>query len=241
MSQSKDEKNKKQGCYVVTAFIAFFVAIIFEQFWPDVIPFSLFEFLNFKGSLEEVIKLSWPIFLWGIAVTTIGSVMSRNKPIINRNAEAVLGIGCVISTWAGVVEELAFRWLIFYNEIIGYKILNWLFFGFLGFGIFEWLHLHISAPIANLFTLGALEPVLFGSFGWAVGAALLTSNGKFQDGHEYLGLLGFLNSWFIGMFFFYLMFSHGLFASMLVHFLYDMFIFVVRYIDAAIERKLGWI
>lgn len=238
---SREDKEKGQGCYVTTAIAAFFVVVIVEWLWPDVIPFTLFEFWRLDGSISDVLKTSWPLFAWGAGVSFLLAILKRNDREVNRNAEAILGIGCLVSTWAGIAEEIAFRWLIFYDQIIGYKILNWLLFGWAGFGLFEWIYLHITGPIANFFTLGYLEPILFDGFGWAIGAALLTSNGKFRDGHIHKGFLGWINSWFVGMFFFYLMFQYGLIASIIVHFLYDMLIIIVVYIDAAIERALGWV
>lgn len=240
MSASREDKEEKgQGCYVTTAIAAFIVVLFVEGLWPNVIPFTLFQFWKLDGSIGDVLKASWPVFAWGAGISFLFTVITRNDRDVNRNAEAILGVGCLFSAWAGVVEEIAFRWLIFYGQIIGYKVLNWLFFGWAGFEPFEWIYLHIEAPIANFVTLGYLETILFNGFGLSVGAALLTSNGKFRDEHIYQGLLGLINSWFIGMFFFYLMFQYGLIASIITHFLYDMFIFVVLYIDAAIERARG--
>lgn len=36
------------------------------------------------------------------------------------------------------------------------------------------------------------------------------------------------------------MFTYGLVAAIIVHFLYDLLIFFVLYADAAVERLLGW-
>lgn len=240
MYASKDKEKKRQGCYVTTAIGAFIVVLIVEWLWPDVIPFTLFQFWKLDGSIGDVLKASWPVFAWGAGVSFLFAILKRNVRDVNRNAEAILGVGCLVSTWAGVAEEIAFRWLIFYGQIIGYKMTNWLIFGWAGFGLFEWIYLHIEGPIANFFTLGYLEPILFNGFGWAIGAALLTSNGKFRDEHIHQGLLGWINSWFIGMFMFYLMFQYGLVASVIVHTFYDLFITVIRYIDAVVERVLGW-
>lgn len=234
-----DEEEKGQGCYVTTAIGALVIIFIAKLFWPAAIPFKLFEFWKLDGSISDVLKTSWPVFIWGAGASFLFALLKRNDQELNKNAELILGVGCLVSIWAGVVEEVAFRWLIFYSQIAVYKMINWLIVGWAGFGLFEWIYLYIEGPIANFFTLGYLEPILFNGFGWAIGAALLTSNGKFRNIHIYQGLFGWINSWFIGMFFFYLMFQYGLIASIIVHFLYDLFIFVVVYIDAAVERALG--
>lgn len=232
--------NKSETNIISTAIGAFFIIILFEWLWPDVIPFTTFQFWKIQGSLWEALLISWPIFLWGGAFTIVKTLITRNSREVNRHAELILGGGCLISILAGTMEEPIFRWLIFYNEIIVYKILNWLLFGWAGFGVFEWLFLNVTGPLANYITLGYVHPLLFNGFGWAVGAAILSSTGKFRNEHAYLGIIGWINSWFLGMFFFWLMFQYGLIAGIIVHFIYDMIIFTVAYIDAAIERALGW-
>lgn len=97
---------------------------------------------------------------------------------------------------------------------------------------------YIAGPLASMVTLGKMSNILFHPSGWAVGSALLSSNGFFRDGHKYLGLFGWINSWFIGMFMFWLLFEYGIVACIVVHFLYDFFIEVVRYMDKVIERAL---
>lgn len=233
----KDEKKTKN--YLVIAFWALVIVVIVKWLWPDVIPFSLFQFWKLDCSVLDLIKLSWPMFAWGTGVSFIVALIKRNNRKTNRHVERILVGGFLVSLFAGVTEEVSFRWLIFYSGIVGYKILNWLIFGWAGFGVFQWFQLSIAAPISNFLTLGYLQPILFGSCGWAVGAALLTSNGKFRDGHAYQGIFGLINSWFIGMFMFYLMLTYGLIASIIVHFLYDLLIFIFIYINAVIERMQG--
>lgn len=240
-SEKKQEQKKQGGCYLFAALGALIVVGIVKLFWPEFIPFKAFEFWYFQGRLIDVLILSWPILAWGAAVNIVFSLMGRNDPKLNKNAGCVLALGTGISTFAGVFEEISFRWILFYSAIVGAKVTNFLFFGWAGFGISEWLYTNILGPVANFLTLGYLEPHLFGPLGWAVGAAIVTSNAQFRDGHGYQGWFGWVNSWFLGMYFFYVMFTHGLFAAMLVHFLYDMLIFVVRYIDMSVERKLGWV
>ncbi|HMO22056.1 MAG TPA: hypothetical protein PKC98_13950, partial [Candidatus Melainabacteria bacterium] len=68
---------------------------------------------------------------------------------------------------------------------------------------------------------------------------LISANSRFRDGHKYQGFLGWVNSWFLGMVFFYMTLTYGLVAAIAVHFLYDMIIFLVIYIDMVIERARG--
>lgn len=238
--QVEEQKPKTPGCYLLIAVIALVVVLVVEWLRPEIIPFELFQFWKLNGSIWDVMKASWPLFVWGITRNVIQVIRKRNNPELNKHAEVIIGLGCLVSTWAGVVEELAFRWIIFYGEIVGYTFINFILFGFQGTGLIEWIFMNVSGPIANVLTLGLMHNYLFSSLGWAVGAAMVSSNGQFGEGHSYQGFFGWINSWFIGMFFFYLMFQYGLFTSIIVHFLYDMFLFIVDYIDAFVERALGW-
>lgn len=250
MSESK--KEKKPGCYLYTAIGAMIVVLVFEWLWPDVIPFTFTQFLHLNAPISEVLRFSIPVFLWGGVLSLILVVVTRNEPEMNQVAELLVPVGFVASVVAGVFEELAFRWLIFYNQIIGYWLTNQIFFAVWGWiGIPEWWHLHVTAPVVNfvlglpflqVFHLAELQPFISGEFlGWAVGAAIVTSVGKFRDAHVYHGLFGKVNVWFIGMFMFVLMFKYGLFAAMIVHFTYDLIVFMVIAIDAIVEKRRGFV
>ncbi len=194
-------RSEKSRSLLITAIASFITVILFEWLWPTVIPFTTFQFWKLNGSLGEAIWNSWPIFAWGGGITIARSLLTRNTRNVNQHAEIILGGGCLISILAGVMEEPIFRWLFFYNEIVWYKFFNWLIFGWAGFGVLEWIFLHFTGPIADFITLGYLHPFLFNGFGWAVGAAILSSNGKFRNEHSYQGVFGWINSWFLGMFF----------------------------------------
>lgn len=207
--------------------------------WPWIVPFNYFEFWKMRGSVGEWFLAARYMFAWGTGVSILAALASRNKRSTNREAETIIIAGTFISILAGVVEELTFRWIFFLGNIVSVKISNFLFFGFLGFGVAEWIHLNILGPLADWTTLRVLEPFLFHKTGWAVGAAMLTTTAFFRNGHKYLGWFGYVNSWFLGMFLFWIMFQYGMLAAIFVHFLYDFLIYLVRYLDAAIERALG--
>lgn len=202
--------------------------------WPSAVPFGFFEFWKIRGAVSDWFISAWPMFMWGAGVTIIILLITRSVRFYHREAGKIIVRGAIESIFAGVVEELTFRWLFFLSNIVLMKIGNFIFFGFLGFGIAEWLHLNIFGPLANFTTLRKLEPYLFHETGWAVGAALLASNAFFRDGHRYQGILGVLNSWFLGMYLFWIMFNYGLIVAVLVHFLYDFLISAVESIDAII-------
>ena len=234
-----EEQKEKQKNYLVSAFWAAISVSIILGIWPNALPFSFLQLWSTTGSPSDWLTTAAYVFLWGAGITALVSIITHNKPEENRNAEVDFEKGFFISLWAGVMEEICFRWLIFMSSMIGAIVANYIFFGFLGFGIAEWLQIHFLGPIANFFTLGLLQHQLANPELWYVGAGILAANAFFRDGHKYLGFFGFVNSWFIGMFMFYLLFTYGLLSCILVHFLYDLAIFAVRYVDCVIERAQG--
>lgn len=198
-----------------------FVALV-KWIWPLSIPFGLFDVWAVKGSLVEAVNLCWPFFAWGIGATLLFSWLAIRRGKFDEGRYAIGFKQCVaISLLAGVFEEIIFRWLLFYLVFATIPFGNWLVFGWAGFGVTEW-SFTILGPIANFFTLGKLAPYLLGSMGWVIGMAVLGANANFRNGHKYLGPLGYVNSWFLGMLFFFLMFQYGIVAAILVHFLYDL-------------------
>lgn len=234
MSTSSTKKGK--SCYLYTAFFALLWVLFWKWVKPTAIPFDMFQFWYLKGSIWDILWMSWPLFAWGV-VGTIVLTLWRGIDFDNvLNAEENFMRGAVKSLIAGLFEEPSFRWLIFYNAIVGAKISNYLLFGWAGFGILEWTQAHLMGPLVNFVTFGHLTEQFF-SYGWAVGAAILISNGDFRDHHAYLGPIGYWNSWFVGMFMFYLMFHHGILAAIIIHFLYDFTIDVTNYLYAIVVRK----
>ena len=190
------------------------------------------------------LTVGWPIFAWGVGVNVLFHFIrpgyARSDRYARRlSAGQIFSVGTLISAWAGITEEIAFRWLIFFGAFLGIFVGNWLFFDCLGFGIAEWFYTVIWGPLANWATLGYLEPYLFHESGWLFGAAIVSANQFFRDGHKYQGFFGWVNSWFLGMFFFYVMFTYGLVAAIVIHFVYDWAIFTTaacfRFLDGIVE------
>lgn len=228
--------DDKSEWFLSSALSSFILVAIVKFFWSSITPFGLFEVWHMgHGSTWDGVKAAWPIYLWGCGLTTLVCVCTSNSRSTNRNAEDIIGVGTLLSVMAGVTEEIAFRWWFFYGAILGLKVLSWI-----TCGLVAWFVTHVPIPIAAFFTPSAMHPYYYG-FGWAVGGAILSSNGKFRNGHLYLGWFGYVNSWFLGLFFFWLMFNYGLLAAILAHWFYDQLIFTAKYIDACVERRLGWV
>lgn len=226
--------NESYGCLLLAAVLTG----VFNLIWPGWLPFGFFQLWNLHGtSVDQWLWAGCPVFLWAFVVTTLTSVFTRTDLHERRNAEKIFAEGAKVSFLAGVFEEIFYRWFFFLGAILLVKFLNFLFFGFLGFGILENLHLYVLGPLANFFTLGYLKDYIANPSVWYVGAGVLSANAFFRDGHKYLGAIGYVNSWFLGMYFFYITFNYGLLAAIIVHFLYDLIIFTVQYLDSVYERK----
>lgn len=223
ISMFSSRRSRRGGCYLELAFSALILILLVKLLAPQAIPFRLFEFWYFRGSLGEVLQVSLLGIVWLVGLNIYRVPRKWKNWDIDRDADVgeMLRDGFVSSLAAGTLEEITFRWLVFYGEIVMFQVANFLIFGFLGFGIPEWFYLHVVGPVANFFTLRALEPQLFSSLGWMVGAAIIGSNGKFRQGHAYRGPIGLIDSWFMGMLLFWLMFHHGLLAAMLAHVVID--------------------
>lgn len=223
--------------WLMSGFLGFLFVLLVKALWPEMIPFDLFQFFG-NGDIAGGVKASWPIFLWVIGITLVSAVFTLNSPHLNRNAEAILVDDFFRSAMAGLFEEALFRWIFFYSAVAAVQMANFFFFGFLGFGIAEFLHLYFFGPIVNFLTLGLMKWLIFG-MGWAVGAGALAVNALFMEGHRDHGFFGCVNSWVIGFFLFWIMFNYGLWAAIIVHFLYDFFLYIVVYLDACVERLFG--
>lgn len=253
-SNTKSSKN-----YLVSAVFGVIVIAIVQKWWPGLIPWATFDLWTPKGTLGEWLRVAWPVFAWGCGLNLVIQIINwigNSSPktgilrtvlrLQNPSPAQILGGGTLISIWEGVVEEISFRWLIFYATIGTVTLGNFLFFGWLGFGFQEWFHMNVWGPFADWTTLGCLKEYIFFPTGdsdttlsWAVGAAMLSTNAFFRDGHKYQGPLGIINSWFMGMYFFWLSFRFGLPAAIAVHFAYDFLIFAtVAVMTALRERRI---
>ncbi|GEM_PF-892202 len=234
-----DDKDTEDYNFWGILFSSIFVFCLCAIFFQHALPFGTTSQWQPRGTIQEWLTDSIPIFAWGTGLTTLVSVLTWNERSENRNAEGLFVKGFFTSLLAGVLEEISFRWIVFYSSIAVALAVNWLFFGWAGFGVIEFLHNYLFGPVVNWLTLGKLSAWLVNKEIWYIGAGIVSANGLFRDGHKYLGPVGFVNSWFIGMFMFYLLQEYGLPACILCHFVYDLLIFAVRYIDMFIERMLG--
>lgn len=182
--------------------------------WLPVSFFSLWHI----GDIGQAFGQVWFVFAWAVGVNLLfGLAAILVRVPRTESTGTVLWKGAWISLNAGVFEEIIWRGLVFCVATSFFKLLsvipivNWLVHAFYGY---------LLIPLADLTTLHALHPQLSGS--WLVAAAMISSNASFRNEHVWLGWFGYVNSWFIGMVMFWLVFHHGLVVAMLVHVLYDL-------------------
>lgn len=66
--------------------------------------------------------------------------------------------------------------------------------------------------------------------------AVIWSNVKFREGHKYQGPAGVLNSYMFGFYMFYIAFTYGLLYAIIVHFLFDLFLFSSEHLVQIIKN-----
>jgi len=60
--------------------------------------------------------------------------------------------------------------------------------------------------------------------------ALVLSNLTYRDGHKYQGLVGWVNSWFVGLVFLSAMVHYGFFTALAIHLLYEMEFIIIGWV-----------
>lgn len=207
------------GSYVLYFLIALALFGVLSVFWGQYVLFSIEDlWLNNPDILAGISKV-WFLFAWGIVATLIIGILVRKASRTN-DPGLIFGKGIWLSINAGFFEELIYRWLRFSVAMIVLPFLN-----LITFGLVKWVYEFILIPIANWVTVGALSEFLFHPASWVIGAAIISANGSFRDAHKANGLINAVNSWFIGMVFFYLMFNFGLVTAIVAHVLYDICVF----------------
>lgn len=241
MVLSSSSQRRKRKSYYRWGYVAFsaFIVVITYLFWPSVIPFSLFQLWGIHGSLLTFIEVSVVRLLIGTLLFGLITWLRRKK--IDWEAAFVspkqyLKAESVNSLAAGIGEELAFRWLFFLSAISLYTLSGWLFFGAWGFSIEQWLFQHGAGPFVDFITFRQLHQPLYG-FGWAVGAAIITVNGRFRDEHSFKGPIGWASAWVGGMFYYYCLFEFGLPAAIVLHTMYDLYVDGLRALAIAKRRR----
>jgi hypothetical protein len=200
-----------------------------EWFAPDVIPFELDTFLTVPQrspvGFKDALSLIWPVLAVGVLMSLVFAIRTRRiqRHLAAHGAEE--GQVVVLRPFpvlvSSALEEIAFRFVLFYAAIAGVKFMDFLVLGFADLHPVRWLFAEVLIPVADFATAGRMREILLLS-PWFVAAAVLSSNGRFRNGHSYQGVLGWIFSWYFGMSLFLVMFEHGLPLAVFVHIFYNM-------------------
>src|SRR3989344_613556 len=226
--------------YIVLAILATAWIILLRIMLPfEAIPFVFEEFLaKIPVSLWSPLKTALPLFGIGLCINFIKMVTTTNPPEVRANAPMIPIAGFRTSLIAGLFEEITFRRIIFYAFIGLFWFAHQALIAITGYGDVEWFSNQYLGWFTDLI-IGPATGVLDHPGAWTVGLAVLASNWKFQEGHVYQGLLGFLLSGFGGLVFFRIMLGDGLLAAIITHFLFDLMIFLMLYVDVSLEELAG--
>lgn len=216
--------NTVSAGYLVKFLEVGVAVVILNFFWGDRLLIKTSDVMRLEAS---GLKYVWFIFMWALLFAIV------EKPRYYLESKStLLGRAIWLSMNAGIWEELIYRWLTFFSAMVLLPFFDYLMGGFaFGHGIIHWLYTAIFLPVANWATFGSLSPQLLAS-NWILGAAVISATSDFCEAHKYLGILGYINSWFLGMVFFWLMFHYGIFTAMLAHALYDLILFGGRALKA---------
>ena len=279
-AKDKEEDDKKGQNFISASFIAIFVIWMANAWWPEILadlPTWGRPFWHSRGDVGLWVTDVWPVFVWAITAT-LGLCLFKPAAILDKfSSSDILGYGTLASLFAGVFEELAFRWLIYLSAIAYLVFFNWLwgtvflfvFAGLLGilltlaaakiwdkddlpavlvgivcalgviclviFGrqpdLVKWFYNALLIPLADWTSFHKLHDLFYatgatpGVDTWAIGAGIVSANTFFRDGHKYLGFIGVVNSWYLGLILFWVMLTYGVWPAIVVHFLYDFLIF----------------
>lgn len=212
------------------AIATFFVLWLFGRQWliVDVTPYIGFNPTGLT-SFPVLCILAWAS-MWAL-------IGGYNYSIHDKETTVTRAVW--LSMNAGFWEELIYRGFMFASAAALIPLINFIFGGFVGLDLVYWFYQHISIPLANFVTLGQMSDYLF-TTNWLVGAALVSAAGKFSDAHEHLGIIGRVNSWFIGMVMFWVMFSYGIITAMVAHAVYDIIIIGTRAMKSE-QVGLSWV
>lgn len=204
--------------------------------WPAVLPFGVLELWQPKGTPLDWLAVGWPALAWIVGLTTFENLRRRHSWQELADAEKILVGGLMLSALAGFFEELLCRWLVFMAAIPLLVLANY-GCSSVGLPLFEMLQVYVLGPVTNVLTLGLLSSWLTEPFNWSVGLAMLAANWMFMREHTDRGRFYAANSWFVGMFMFFVMSRFGLPAAMLLHFLFDALFYTTVFLVRVLQRQ----
>ena len=235
----KKSEEKKEVNFISKTIVGFFLIVIIKKLFPHAIPLPFFYWRDAHSNIIQVVSSAIPVFTFGIFFVFLVKAITKNNKLDNQDAEEKFVVSIISSLIAGVTEEIAFRWILFLIGIVGIQISDYLLGGFIfGHGLLHWVYIICAIPLADILTFHQLTPYLYNPLSWAIGGSIISTNAKFSDGHSYQGVIGWIDSWFFGIFMYKVVWECGLLNAIIVHTTYNIVIHLIVYIDRKIEQKL---
>jgi len=219
---------------------------------------GFFTYPHLKWGGWESVARFWPLLIWLLVVSTLSACAQRR---IRSSAKFTLfRWSLLVSTLAGLWEEVAYRWIYICYGMVAVIFANWLYgtwvawilvillcvatLALLSQGKFlqalpiavstgltvwfalnanpiYWFYENVLVVIIHFTTFYQMDPVLYGAHDKLFIFGAITANAWFRDGHKYQGLIGFTNSWYVGMVLLYAALTYGLVTAIVIHILYD--------------------
>jgi len=197
---------------------SFVLWMVVNSSYPDF--FNPFQFWLLTDDIPGALIQNWPFFLYCIVLSTIAALFLEKKRF---NHEIVFAQDIYTSVMAGILEEVGYRCLFIFTAMVGITVFN-----FITMGLVMWLYQNLIFPFTDMITLGLMHDHIYG-LPILFAAGVLSANAGFRDGHKYAGIVGYVNSWFVGFYLICVMLSQGLVIAILVHMIYDLIVAVMKY------------
>jgi hypothetical protein len=201
--------------FVTTYFFCHLIA-------PQIFSYDYLSFWNkadFYGMYNFVID-RWLIFSFITISNILFLIFSEKDRFFFSSPYNKLFAGLTSSVFAGVTEEIIYRWLLFFASIGTIAFTDYISGGFIfGHGII-YLGFVFSKFFVNFATFGYLTDYIY-SPNWLLGAAMLVSASKFRDGHEKYGPTGYWFAWYFGLFTQVIVFNFGILPAIVLHIFID--------------------
>jgi Type II CAAX prenyl endopeptidase Rce1-like len=223
--------------YIGIGFIATY--FFFYLFAPQIFSYQYFDFwykADFNGMFKFVTD-RWLIFSTITISNIVFLIVSDKNRVFLSSPYNKLFAGLVSSIFAGVSEEIVYRWLLFFASIGTIAGTDYLTGGFVfGHGLI-YLGFMFTKFFVNLATFGSLSNYIY-STNWLIGAAMIVSAAKFREGHENYGPLGYWFAWYFGLFTQVIVFNFGILPAIVLHIFIDVIQDLLIFTDRILNRPL---
>jgi hypothetical protein len=215
----------KQVINFVTVVVAGVGVWAIGMIFPDFFVYPYFKWAGWGTVLRF-----WPLFLEGVAINLLPLIAETRWPMRARESKRLFEWELVTYSFAGVWEELGFRWAFICYVMIVIVVANSVLGAVFGWHDPMYALYGFVALVIHFTTLTLMDPVLYDSHQPFLIFGALIANWCFYNGHKYEGFYGALNAWYCGLIFLYATLTYGLWTAIVVHAVYDVQVAVLRYI-----------